>query len=173
MAQWQWHILYVWLLCVNSCYFFGLTCMRSKIIGFWCTGNIAELQSWFLTSSVDEKVKILFHFFFAERKQCILVCHDWGSIVGSAFVEKYTDMVQKYVLMGAPPRKVFKKLLRSSWDQFKRSWYIFFFQCPILPELVLTCEDLVAFDKMLGRRHNDELTDEFLEAYKYVFSKPG
>lgn len=120
-----------------------------------------------------KKLKFVFIFFFADRKQCILVCHDWGSIVGSAFVEKWPDMVQKYVLMGAPPRKVFKKLLRSSWDQFKRSWYIFFFQCPILPELVLTCEDLVAFDKMLGRRHNDELTDEFLEAYKYVFSKPG
>lgn len=75
--------------------------------------------------------------------------------------------------MGAPPSKVFKKLLHSSLDQFKRSWYIFFFQMPILPELAMTCEDLVSFDKMLSSRHNDEMTDEYLEAYKYVFSKPG
>lgn len=44
---------------------------------------------------------------------------------------------------------------------------------PILPELALTCDDLLAFDKMLSRRHNEEMTDEFLEAYKYVYSKPG
>lgn len=44
---------------------------------------------------------------------------------------------------------------------------------PMVPELALTCEDLVSFDKMLGRRHNEEITDEYLEAYKYVFSKPG
>lgn len=112
-------------------------------------------------------------FLFADRKQCILVCHDWGAIIGSVFVAKYEQMVQKYILMGAPPTRIFKKLLQSTFDQLKRSWYIFFFQMPMLPELAMTCDDLIAFDKMFSTRHNKEMTNEYLEAYKYVFSQPG
>lgn len=115
----------------------------------------------------------IYYIFFADRKQCILVCHDWGSIIGSMFVAKHEQMVQKYILMGAPPSKIFRKLLLSSLDQFKRSWYMIFFQMPILPELAMTCDDLVAFDKMFSIRRNEEMTDEHLQAYKYVFSKPG
>ena len=44
---------------------------------------------------------------------------------------------------------------------------------PIIPEKAMKCDDLVSFDKMLSSRHNGEITDEYLEAYKYVFSKPG
>lgn len=101
------------------------------------------------------------------------MCHDWGSIVGSAFVEEHEQMVQKYVLMGAPHREIFKKLLRSEMAQFKKSWYMFFFQMPIIPELSMTSLDLIAFDKMFNCRRNDEMTHEYLEAYKYVYSKPG
>lgn len=145
-------------------------CIYCHLKNFWSICWVG------VPNSISKRVKFFIPFFVVvvvDRKQFILVCHDWGSIIGSAFVERHDDMVQKYILMGAPPRRVFKKLLRTSLDQFKRSWYIFFFQMPILPEMALTCDDLVAFDKMLGRRHNEEMTDEYLEAYKYVFSKPG
>lgn len=122
------------------------------------------------------KYSISIHVFldsFADRKQCILVCHDWGTVIGSTFVAKYGQMVQKYILMGGPPANVFRRLLQSTLDQFKKSYYIFLFQMPILPELVMKCDDLVCFDKLFSRGRNEEMTDEYLEAYKYIFSKPG
>lgn len=101
------------------------------------------------------------------------MCHDWGAFVGSAFVEKYEQMIQKYVLIGVPHCKVFKKLLRSEMDQFKKSMYIFFYQMPIVPELLMTSSDLAIFEKLFNYQCNDEMTHEYLEAYKYVYSKPG
>lgn len=113
---------------------------------------------------------VLFCFVFLlsikDRKQFILICHDWGSIIGSEFVSKHTHMIQKYVLMGAPARVVFSKLLVSSMDQFKKSWYVLLFQVPILPELMMAADDFADISKVWTN-------EEVREVYKYVLSRPG
>lgn len=79
-------------------------------------------------------------------------------------------------MMGAPSRQVFKKTFNSSMDQFKKSWYILFFQMPVLPELVLMADDFATFDMMhraMVKNQSNNFTDEDLEAYKYTFSQPG
>lgn len=75
-------------------------------------------------------------------------------------------MIQKYVLMGAPARVVFSKLLVSSMDQFKRSWYVLLFQVPILPELMMAADDFADISKVWA-------SGEVREVYKYVLSRPG
>lgn len=65
----------------------------------------------------------------SDRKQCILVCHDWGAIIGWQFVSKYKYMVEKYVMMGAPSRAVFAQLFSETTDQFKRYGTSYSFKC--------------------------------------------
>lgn len=109
-----------------------------------------------------------------DRKQCILVCHDWGAIIGWNFVAKYKHMVQKYIMMGAPPRRIYRKLLQSTLEQFKKSWYIFFFQMPILPEWVLSADDMAIFKLMSnGKKTDENVNDDVIESYKFVFSRPS
>lgn len=96
--------------------------------------------------------------------------HDWGSAICWAFVERYKHMVHKYVMMGAPSAEVFLKLLRGS-DQFKRSWYTFFFKMPCLPELMLSTSDYAIFRTISKNREN--YTEEDIEAFKFTFSKTG
>lgn len=112
-------------------------------------------------------------YFDADRKQCILICHDWGAIIGWKFVAQYKSMVQKYVMMGGPSRRLFRKLFMTTWDQFKRSWYMLFFQAPILPELLLSADDFASFFNVWDGQFNEGFTEEDFEAYKYVFSRPG
>lgn len=81
------------------------------------------------------------------------------------------DTLEKYVCIGAPPSAVWTKLVFSTMEQFKKSWYVFFFQAPFLPEFNMRLFDLKAL-KIIGGK-NKEFTDEDLEAYKYTFSKPG
>lgn len=108
------------------------------------------------------------------HKKCILVAHGWGAVIGWAFINKHMDMVYKYVLLGAPSTSVFTRLLLTTSEQFFKSWYIYFFQMPVLPELVLSMDDYRAFEKaMCGNDYTKYITEEDIEAYKHTFSKPG
>lgn len=70
-------------------------------------------------------------------------------------------------MIGGPPSEAWQKLILKSPKQFLMSWYIFFFQMPFLPELVLSLDDFKLFNAMkLGDK-------EDLECFKYTFGKPG
>lgn len=44
---------------------------------------------------------------------------------------------------------------------------------PILPELSLAADDFAAFNAMRNGEFNENFTEEDLEAYKYIFSRPS
>uniref|UniRef100_A0A8D8G3S9 Epoxide hydrolase 1 n=2 Tax=Culex pipiens TaxID=7175 RepID=A0A8D8G3S9_CULPI len=103
------------------------------------------------------------------RKKFTLVAHDWGAVIGWEFLATHMDMVDKYILMDAPSRRVVRKLLLTNKTQFKMSWYVFFYQMPKLPEFFMRMSDLKLFE-MVFRKH---CNDEELEAFKYTFAKKG
>ncbi|XP_037027686.1 epoxide hydrolase 4-like [Bradysia coprophila] len=109
------------------------------------------------------------------REKCYLICHDWGAVVGWNFVQNNMNMVEKYVMMGAPSAQAWRKVIMSSefWDQFKKSWYIFYFQMPRLPEFTISLNDFAVFKAVGSKQKSDTYTDEDMEAYKYTFSRPG
>lgn len=104
-------------------------------------------------------------------EKCILVCHDWGAVIGWNFVSNHMNMVSKYVMMGAPSAKVWRK--NMTWEQFRMSWYIFYFQMPILPEFTVSLKDYDMLRVIGNNKFSKNFTEEDLEAYKYTFSKPG
>jgi len=109
------------------------------------------------------------------REKCILICHDWGAVVGWYFVQKNMNMVEKYVMMGAPSAQAWRKLIMTGefWDQFKKSWYIFYFQMPRLPEYTISLNDFAVFKEVGSGKKSDTFSEEDMEAYKYTFSRPG
>lgn len=56
------------------------------------------------------------------RDKVILVGHDWGSLIGFRFVLRYMDLIEKYVMIGAPSLETMRKLVQSDWGQFTKSW---------------------------------------------------
>jgi pimeloyl-ACP methyl ester carboxylesterase len=78
----------------------------------------------------------LFDAFSARRR--LLVAHDWGALVAWMFAIKQTRALDGLVIMNVPHPAVFRNVLRHSWAQRRRSWYVAFFQLPWLPEQALT-----------------------------------
>lgn len=78
--------------------------------------NIDDYAINCMTSDIREVIRAL------NRDKFILVCHDWGSVIGWNYVAKHMDTVEKYICMGAPNMPVINKMLRSSWKQFRMSW---------------------------------------------------
>jgi pimeloyl-ACP methyl ester carboxylesterase len=97
-----------------------------------------------------------------------LVSHDWGGLVAWAFAASYPDMLQNLVTCNSPHPIAIGDARKEGWDRIFKSWYVIFFQCPILPELNCMSEDMGFFNQILGDAglHKDE---ELLEAFKYAF----
>uniref|UniRef100_A0A0B6ZKI8 AB hydrolase-1 domain-containing protein n=1 Tax=Arion vulgaris TaxID=1028688 RepID=A0A0B6ZKI8_9EUPU len=106
-------------------------------------------------------------------RSCTLVGHDWGGAVTWAFSGCYPNMVEKAVVLNCPHPDVFQRYLHSHWSQFWKSWYMFFFLLPILPEIYIGLSGLKFFDIIfLGKKGGvltGATTQEDVEAYKYLF----
>ncbi|XP_055598145.1 epoxide hydrolase 3-like [Uranotaenia lowii] len=101
------------------------------------------------------------------KEKVILVGHDWGAVLGFQFVSKHMEMVDRYIMMGAPSLDVIRRLLITSWEQFRKSWYTFFFQMPDVPEFYIRNRDFRYIEENMGKF----LTHQELEAFKYTFTE--
>jgi len=65
-----------------------------------------------------------------------LIAHDWGAIIAWLFAITKLRPIERLVIMNVPHPMPARRELRH-WRQLKKSWYIFFFQLPWLPEWLL------------------------------------
>lgn len=72
----------------------------------------------------------------APAKEVMLIAHDWGAIVAWHFAIRRLRPIDRLVIMNVPHPRVGMREIRH-WRQFRRSWYIFFFQLPRLPERMM------------------------------------
>ena len=68
----------------------------------------------------------------------LFVGHDWGAVVAWAFAIWHPERLRKLGILNVPhPAVMLNFLRRGDPEQLRRSWYIFFFQLPWLPEYLL------------------------------------
>jgi pimeloyl-ACP methyl ester carboxylesterase len=72
------------------------------------------------------------------RERATVIAHDWGGAVAWRLAMDYPEAVDRLVVMNAPHPVALAKALASDWSQRRRSWYMYFFQLPWLPEALLT-----------------------------------
>ena len=69
-------------------------------------------------------------------KEVTLIAHDWGAVVAWNFAIMKLRPLKRLVIMNVPHPMVGRREI-GHWRQFKKSWYILFFQIPWLPEKLL------------------------------------
>ncbi|MCJ7623227.1 MAG: alpha/beta hydrolase [Anaerolineaceae bacterium] len=68
----------------------------------------------------------------------VIVGHDWGGAIAWSFAMHYPDATERLIVMNAPHPKAMQRELQAGWEQRRMSWYMLFFQIPIIPEALLT-----------------------------------
>lgn len=106
--------------------------------------------------------------------KCILVGHDWGGAIAWNFAYAHPEMVERLIVLNLPHPAKFAEGLRTP-QQLMRSSYMFLFQLPWLPELLIQSSDYQAIETAIkGMAVNKSaITREDLEAYKDAAAKRG
>ena len=97
----------------------------------------------------------------AGHQQASVIGHDWGGGVAWALAMRYPERLHKLAIIDAPHPLTFAQHLRKP-DQLRRSWYMFFFQLPWLPEAALRAGNFAVIRRQLR-------APEYVEA----LSRPG
>lgn len=103
-----------------------------------------------------------------------LVGHDWGAVVAWTLAIKYSQRLHKLSIMNVPHPAVMKRFLTRDLEQLRRSWYVFFFQLPWLPEAGMRAENWRGAERALrgsGKLHT--FTKEDVVKYKEAWAQPG
>jgi pimeloyl-ACP methyl ester carboxylesterase len=70
-----------------------------------------------------------------------VIGHDWGAMAACGAAIVAPQRVRALVSMALPHPAVVGATLTGDWEQRKRSWYMWFFQLAVLPELVVPSND--------------------------------
>lgn len=120
-----------------------------------------------------EDAAALFDALGAKRR--LLIGHDWGAAIAWAFAIRRARALDGLIVMNVPHPTIFRRVLRASWRQKLRSWYILFFQLPWLPEKALTAGGARAVERAFTgmARNPDAFPPDVLARYRAQALKPG
>lgn len=111
---------------------------------------------------------------WAERDRAVIIGHDWGGAVAWHLTLRHPERVERLVILNMPHPQAMKQALLSDPRQMARSWYIYFFQLPFLPEFILgrrRAEGLLRL--VVDSARPGTFTDADLEAYRGNWTRPG
>ena len=107
-------------------------------------------------------------------EEVTLIAHDWGAIIAWHFAILKIRPLARLVIMNVPHPQCARRELKH-WHQLKKSWYIFFFQLPRLPEWLLGRNGAERVKRAFSRMAVDKsrFPDEDLQVYADAASRPG
>ena len=99
----------------------------------------------------------------------VLIGHDWGAMVAWCFAAGQVRPLERLVIMNVPHPLCFRAALKH-WRQRRKSWYIGFFQVPVLPERLLAAGGGAAVRRMFA---GVTLPLDVLDTYANQVAEPG
>jgi pimeloyl-ACP methyl ester carboxylesterase len=132
----------------------------------------AGVQAYALAELVADVVGLIEA--FGER-DAIIVAHDWGGGIAWQLAMDRPEVVRRLVVMNCPHRAIFERHLRENPRQLLKSWYMFFFQIPWLPETLMGLGNAWAVGNVLRQSavQKAAIGDEDVRVAREAASRPG
>ncbi|HEX2644932.1 MAG TPA: alpha/beta hydrolase [Thermoanaerobaculia bacterium] len=110
----------------------------------------------------------------AGRDRACIVGHDWGGAVAWWLGVRHPERIEKLALLNIPHPVVMRRHLMTHPSQLLRSWYIFFFQLPGLPERQMRADNWAFMARTFrGSSRRGTFSDADLHVYREAWSAPG
>jgi epoxide hydrolase 4 len=102
-----------------------------------------------------------------------VVGHDWGGAIAWTLALEHPDVVERLVVINAPHPQAISHALRSDIRQILRSWYVFAFQLPWLPERQLLRPGAIPAALRASAPGSSAFSTADLAEYERAFAQPG
>jgi len=111
---------------------------------------------------------------FGER-EAVIVGHDWGGGVAWQFAMDHPAATRRLVVLNCPHPAKLVQAFQQNPRQLARSWYMFFFQIPWLPETLLGASRAWAVANAVRQSavQKEAITPEDLDRLRDAASRPG
>lgn len=149
----------------------GYTVWAPELRGYGGTTRPERVRDYTMRHLVDDVAGLIDA---ADRRETLLVGHDWGGAIAWVFALAGIRPLERFIAMNLPHPKLFRRGLRT-WRQLRRSWYIFFFQLPWLPEAFLGANGARRISGTIRGTAavKDRFPGDVLEVYRENADRPG
>jgi pimeloyl-ACP methyl ester carboxylesterase len=105
------------------------------------------------------------------EKKAHVIGHDWGAGVAWDFAMHRPELTDRLGILNVPHPIEMMRGLTHSFAQLRKSWYIFFFQLPGVPERMLRRNNYEMLRRSLRADRARPATDEELDRYVHAAAK--
>ena len=150
----------------------GYRVVAPDLRGYNCSEKPSGVDAYHLDELVGDVAGLVNHY---DGSSAHIVGHDWGGLLAWQTAIDRPGVVDRLAVLNAPHPSAYERAIRTSLTQLRKSWYVFYFQLPILPELGLGWNDFALLDRLLGDGtvRPDAFTDRDIERYKRALARPG
>jgi pimeloyl-ACP methyl ester carboxylesterase len=139
--------------------------------GYNLSSKPSGVAAYSLTELVSDVIAIADQL---RQEKIFLAGHDWGAAVAWSAALLHPERIAKLVVLNVPHPSVMRKFISTHPRQLFRSWYMFFFQLPWLPEAFFSAFDFRAGARALVRSSRPgTFSDEELVQYRAAWFQPG
>jgi epoxide hydrolase 4 len=108
------------------------------------------------------------------QERIFVAGHDWGAAVAWSVALLHPDRVAKLVILNVPHPSVMRRYLLKNRRQLRKSWYMFFFQLPFLPEAFFSARNFRnGVASLVGSSRPGTFSSDDLAQYRTAWSQPG
>jgi epoxide hydrolase 4 len=164
----------------------GYRVWAPNLRGYGATDSPREVSAYKTRTLVEDVASLIKA---AKPRETLLLAHDWGAAlawslaispqtresgaIGDPAMEQ-PQLIDRLVILNLPHPACFARELRRP-VQLVKSWYMFFFQLPWLPEFLLSRRQGRATSELIRKtsRNPARFPDEALEIYRANAARPG
>jgi pimeloyl-ACP methyl ester carboxylesterase len=139
--------------------------------GYNLSDKPAGVESYRVHNIVEDAAELIRQ---TGRGRAFVVGHDWGGAIAWAVAIHHPELVEKLVVInGAHPAAYMREL--RTLGQLRKSWYVFFFQLPRLPEWAFGRRNFGWLERVMRRDpvRPGAFSEEDIRAYKEALAQPG
>ena len=149
----------------------GYRVWAPNLRGYGATDSPPGLQFYQTESLVADVVGLIEA---AGARETLVVAHDWGGLLAWIVAMRHPHLVHRLVILNVPHPACFVREFRRP-SQVLRSWYMLFFQVPVLPELLMGIRGarLIARAIRLTSSDRARFPPEVTEVYRQNAARKG
>ena len=152
----------------------GYRVVAPDLRGYNLSDKPGEIADYAIERLVEDLRLLIAH---CKRERAAVVGHDWGGQVAWQFAMDHPARTERVIVLNSPhPQRMQQAFSgRPSLRQLRRSWYMFAFQAPRLPERWLATNDYERVGLIFRdtAAHREAFPPDVLQRFRVAAARPG